>query len=398
MDRGSGSVNANTGTRPIVLTFVHYYLPGYRSGGPVRTIASMVETLGDEFDFRIVTSDRDATQVEPYPHLAGGGGWQEVGKAKVLYLSPLQTNLWNIGRIIRETPHDVLYLNSFFDPVFTTKPLIARRLGLVPKTRSLVAPRGEFSPNALKLKSTKKKAFLRVARASGIYRGLEWQASSEREAADIRRTLGECSVKIAMDLPDHAPVELPPFEPRKSGEPFRIIFLSRISPMKNLDYAVDVLRWVVGPVLLDIYGPVRDEAYWSFCKEKQEKLPLHVEANYRGSLEHDQVLSTLAGYDLFFLPTRGENYGHVILEALSVGTPVLIADTTPWQDLAKVNVGWELPLDGPRLFAEKIEHMARLPPCEQIQMRARAFSFAKERRNDALVVEASRSLFARFHA
>ena len=34
-------------------------------------------------------------------------------------------------------------------------------------------------------------------------------------------------------------------------------------------------------------------------------------------------------YDLLFLPTKGENFGHVILESMSAGTPVLISDTTP---------------------------------------------------------------------
>ena len=38
----------------VILCFVAYYLPGYRSGGPVRTIANFVDHLGDEFDIRIV--------------------------------------------------------------------------------------------------------------------------------------------------------------------------------------------------------------------------------------------------------------------------------------------------------------------------------------------------------
>jgi glycosyltransferase involved in cell wall biosynthesis len=36
-------------------------------------------------------------------------------------------------------------------------------------------------------------------------------------------------------------------------------------------------------------------------------------------------------YDLFVFPTRGENFGHVIIESLSVGTPVLLSDRTPWR-------------------------------------------------------------------
>lgn len=57
-------------SRPIILTFVARYLPGYKSGGPVRTIANMVQQIGDDFDFRIVTFDRDALDVEAYPGVA----------------------------------------------------------------------------------------------------------------------------------------------------------------------------------------------------------------------------------------------------------------------------------------------------------------------------------------
>jgi len=64
-------------------------------------------------------------------------------------------------------------------------------------------------------------------------------------------------------------------------------------------------------------------------------------------------------YDLFFFPTRGENYGHVIAESLSVGTSVLTSDQTPWQRLPDDELGWDLPLDRESLFVEKLEELAK---------------------------------------
>src|SRR4051812_11201747 len=46
--------------KPCILTFSRFYLPGFRAGGPIRSISRLVECLGDEFQFRIVTADRDA--------------------------------------------------------------------------------------------------------------------------------------------------------------------------------------------------------------------------------------------------------------------------------------------------------------------------------------------------
>jgi hypothetical protein len=45
--------------RPVVLVLMEFYLPGYKSGGPLRAISGLTEALGDEFDFMIITSDRD---------------------------------------------------------------------------------------------------------------------------------------------------------------------------------------------------------------------------------------------------------------------------------------------------------------------------------------------------
>ena len=70
-----------------VLCFCDFYLPGYRAGGPIRTIANMVLNLGDEIDFHIVTRDRDFGSNEPYRGVAIDA-WNTVGKAKVFYASP----------------------------------------------------------------------------------------------------------------------------------------------------------------------------------------------------------------------------------------------------------------------------------------------------------------------
>lgn len=380
--------------KPVILTFAAFYLPGYKAGGPIRTIANLVDALGDEFDFRIVTSDRDATDTKPYPNVATQAGWTSVGKATVLYLSPADRSLKKIARILNETPHDVLYLNSFFDPDFTLKPLIARRLGLAPRKPTVLAPRGEFSPNALELKAWKKKPFLLAAHVAGLYRDLTWQASSEHEKANIRRSRGNAAanIRIAPNLP--AMIEGGEHCPRAEGEPLRICFLSRISPMKNLEFALRTLQQVRSPVLFDIYGPIGDEDYWSRCRALASELPKHIAVSYHGNVEHAGVPATLARYDLFFLPSKGENYGHVIFEALSAGTPVLISDKTPWCGLFESGIGRDLPLDSEVDFAKAIDTQAFEDADMSGVRRRKAKNFARARREDSTVLTENRRLFA----
>jgi glycosyltransferase involved in cell wall biosynthesis len=238
--------------------------------------------------------------------------------------------------------------------------------------------------------------YLALARGLGLYRNMTWQASSELEARDIQRTLGRTAAPmvIAPNLPRPVHGEAHTGH-RSAGDALRVVFLARIAPMKNLDFAVRVLRLVRVPVSFSIYGPVRDAGYWRECQRLLECLPDHVTVEYRGEAASADVPDVLAAHDLFFLPTQGENYGHAIVEALSAGTPVLIADTTSWRALEEAGVGWDLPLDAPERFARSIEHAAGLGAGEYAAWRARARAYGAARLDDEAAVEANRRLFER---
>ena len=166
----------NTSPLPKILCFVGNYLPGFKAGGTIRTIANMVSELNDTFEFLIVTRDRDLSDTVPYQNILINK-WNNVGLAKVFYASPSTLSFIGVMRLMRDTQHDILYLNSFFSPFVTILPLIIRRIMLYGKKPVVIAPRGEFSSGALALKATKKKFYCFFAKFAGIYRNLIWQAS-----------------------------------------------------------------------------------------------------------------------------------------------------------------------------------------------------------------------------
>ena len=169
-----------------VLIFCTHYLPGHLAGGPVRSIANLVERLGDEFDFLIFTSNADFKQTEPYPGITSDQ-WCKVGKAQVYYASTSMKSVTGIKKILNDTQYDILYLNSFFDKWFSILPCVLRYIGMVPKYPIVLAPRGEFSIGALKLKALKKSAFIWISKFIGLYQGFYWQASTRFEYLDILR-------------------------------------------------------------------------------------------------------------------------------------------------------------------------------------------------------------------
>jgi glycosyltransferase involved in cell wall biosynthesis len=376
-----------------ILTFVARYLPAYKSGGPIRSISNLVACLGDEFDFRIVTSDRDSGDASPFAHTQRDT-WLRVGNAQVMYLSPRARSLSNLGGVLRATPHDLLYLNSFHNPDFTVKPLLLRQLRRTPQVPVLLAPRGELACGALALKSSKKRMYRVAAQALSLYRGLDWQASSEAEAQHIRHEMGhDITLHVGPD------VYIPPPEPvrrltRLRGS-VRAVTVCRISPVKNLHALAAVLRHVRGCVTLDLYGVIDDAAYWAKCQETFAHLPDNVSVTYHGPIEHTQVPEVLAQSDLFVLPTLGENFCHAAAEAFAAGCPVLISDQTPWRGLEEAKAGWDLPLDHPAAFTEAIHRVVDMNEDEHLEWREGARTYITGHPLVTGAVEANRQMFLR---
>lgn len=345
-----------------------------------------------------MTRDRDLGDISPYESLKQDE-WLSYEKFHIFYMSPGKTGASYMRRLLIDTPHDILYLNSFFDFQFTVKTLFMRRFGYPMNKQLILAPRGEFSPGALELKSVKKSVYIRLAKILGIYKNIIFQASSENEKRDIVNILGIASdlVKIAIDLPE----KINENYFRESGlnengflsGALRIVFLSRISPKKNLDFALQVLQSIKNDVQFDIYGPKEDIEYWATCQRLIDKLPRNVNVRYCGAVTPSEVKSIFSSYDLFFFPTRGENYGHVIAESLSVGTPVLISDETPWRDLDTDSLGWDISLNNTGLFAEKISELAVTLPGVRASRRIAIREHTLRRLTNPEIIEANRALF-----
>lgn len=338
----------------VVLATSDYYLPGNKGGGAVQALANMVSRLGDTSMFKVVTRDRDLGDEVTYPHIAPNC-WNRLGGTEVMYISPKRRFL-AILKLLRRIHVDILYLNSFFSPLFSVWVLLLRRFGLVTARAVIVAPRGEFSPGAIKIKRPKKLVYIALAKMLQLYKDVTWHVSTEYERVDVQRYWGcDAQVVIARDcLPKM--VEEVTFPSRgKSKGRADIVFLSRICRKKNLDGALATLAELQGEVRMCIYGPQEDSEYWQECQTIIDRLPAHIRVEYCGIVAHEEVLRVLARHHLFFLPTHGENFGFVIVEALLAGCPVLISDQTPWQDLRTKGVGWELPLGKRQRFQEVLQ-------------------------------------------
>lgn len=347
------SSNLKSQKNPKILIFVHNYLPGFRSGGPVRSIANVVNALSCEYEFYIVCLYRDHGVIEPYPNLIPGE-WVTLGKSNVYYASDNEMNISFYRKIISDIGPDLIYLNSLFDRTFSIKPLLSAGRGR--RVPIILAPRGELSPGALEQKKFRKNMFIAVVRVINLYQYVVWHASSVDEQDRILSVFNpdRSQVFLASNLPD-APKQILIKTIKKPGA-LRIVLAARISPMKNTLAAIRMVAKLKGEIKLDLWGPMENTEYWSTCQHQIQLCPPNVKVHYRGEIEHEKLHGLLQGYDLMLLPTLGENFGHSIIEALSAGLPVIISNRTPWKNLMAEGVGADLPLEDELEFVRQLEY------------------------------------------
>lgn len=369
-----------------VLIVIGTYLPGYKAGGPVLSIANLIEYLGTEYEFRVVTSCFDLGETKPYEGIPIDQ-WMPVGRAWVYYTFDI--NMEVVQRISQGM--DIIYVCGCFD-IYAGNVLRLYRKGKI-HGRVIIASMGLFSDGAFRIKYWKKKLYMILTNLLGWYRGIEWSASTEEEATNIAKHVwGKISYHIAKDLP--RTVRLRSVPKTKQTGYLNVVFLSRISRKKNLSYAISVLQIVTDvKIRFSIIGTMEDEDYWQECQNLLQHLPENVTWEYRGGIPSEQVVQELEKYQVFLLPTLGENYGHVIQEALSAGCVALISDQTPWKDLEQAGVGAAIPLDQPEKYVEWITYFADMEETEFQKISDQAIQYAYDNSNIDEMADRYREMF-----
>lgn len=317
--------------RKKVLVFNGYYIPAKKYGGPTTSLAAIVENCSEDYEFYIVAANHDLNDNKVFENIHDG--WNQVGKAQVLYIDLNEINYKpkKIRELLKEVNPDLVWLVGILVPgdKWFVAP-ICRKLGIP----YLISPRGEVCENTFHLKYRKKKIVADVAKCFGIYKNAWYHATSEEEREGLIKYYGALSDRIFLvpNIAANLHAKKRTIE-KKPGE-LRIVFISRIQEKKNLLTAIKAVNQLEGEIVFDIYGPMEEQDYWNKCMAEIKKAPQNVRINYCGALSPEEVGPTFAKYHCFLFPTISENYGHVIVEALSNCCPVVLSKgTTPWDDI-----------------------------------------------------------------
>ena len=355
-----------------IIFFIGNFLPGYRAGGPVTSIANLSTLLNKDFDITIVTSNKDFGVDTPYKEIE----FDKKVKYKdfnIIYLSIINSK--TVLNVIENENPDLIYLNSFFS-AFTQLVLfvhISKRL-IMP---IILAPRGELQENALAIKALKKKVYLTVYKLMKVYKQVSFHATDKIEHDRIKNMFKVDDISTLPNVPkvsDKAPLY-------KGKNELRIIFISRIRDNKNLLLALQALFVCKGNLIFDIYGPIEDQSYWRKCQLIMGKLPKNIITEYKGIVSPTEVPAVMRKYHALLLPTKTENFGHVIVEAMQSGVVPIISDQTPWIKLAEYKAGWSLDLKDVNEFTKVINILYKMDSETYLNLSKNTMKFINKKLN-----------------
>ena len=113
-----------------------------------------------------------------------------------------------------------------------------------------------------------------------------------------------------------------------------------------------------------------------------------------GPLDKKNIHNTLAKYDLFVFPTLGENFGHVIFDAIKSGLPILISNKTPWNDIEDYRIGWSIPISEKAKYLEIINNFDNWWSKNSSNFDERCLNFINNNSQIDKVILMYKSLFA----
>lgn len=322
-------------------------------GGPVKSIKNLVSSLSSHMNLNILTSAFDEGTINKYDNITEDQ-WSKDDTSMVKYVSKF--SIKEANNEIKNLKPEVIYLNSFFSP---SSIVFYFTIPLNKNIKYVIAPRGEFNPNALNIKNKKKSVFLKLIKSLGLLNKVTFHATSIKEEKDIEKIFPRNTIQVIKNLPDISN-ELTS-KKIKNINGFNIVSIGRISKMKNIDFAVKSLQPISDlNINFDLFGPIEDKDYYEKINREINKLPNNINVQFKGQIDNDQVSKILSNYDLYYSPTLGENYGHSIVEAIQNNVPVLISDNTPWKDLERKNVGFDLSLDNIVQFTKVIIQLSKM--------------------------------------
>jgi len=233
---------------------------------------------------------------------------------------------------------NVVHIHAWWNLVSVFSCIIALAKGV----KVVVSPRGTLSKYSFAHKSGFIKQIFHQTIGRSLLRKCAIHVTSDSEQRELTDLI---SPKQIFNIPNF--IKLPAFEqPVKdsTGEHLKLLFLSRIDEKKGLDILINALALVTIPWKLSVAGD-GDAQYIDYLKKIAIAKQIDQNISWLG-FKHADKFEIYRQHHLFVLPSYNENFGNVVIESLSMGTPVLLSNHVGLAGyVAENNLGWIFDLD-----------------------------------------------------
>ncbi len=363
---------------------IPWFLPAFRAGGPIQSIANLVKEFQEDVQYVIFCGDTDLNGAE-LENIETNKWTQFNERTKVWYAGPHKVSDTLVKQVAIQKP-DILFIIGLYSWHYNMVPMIFCKA-----QKKILSTRGMLHPGALLQKKWKKKFYLQLFKLLEYHRKVSFHATDEEEGNFIHNYFGkDADVFVAGNLPKK--ISLLPVQQKEPGK-LKLLTIALISPMKNILLVLQSLEEVSGHIEYDIYGPVKDEEYWDTCKEKIKLLPPNITVSYHKEIEPEKIKDVLLDCHVLILPSRSENFGHSIYEALSAGRPVITSHNTPWKNLKNAGAGINVSVDDADEIKNAIDYFASMDMDKMKAWSRGAVEYADRKVDKKMIKQQYRDMF-----
>lgn len=349
---------------------IPWFVPAFRAGGPVQSVANLVKEYSEDVEYLIFCGDTDLNGAE-LENIKTDEWTSFNGYTKVWYAKPGNRSETLLKLVEKEQPA-IIYIIGMFSWHFNIVPMVFCK-----GPRKILSSRGMLHPGALSQKKLKKKIYLELFKILDYQFKVDFHATDAVEAQYIRSYFGEpATIFVAGNFA--VKVGLLPLPLKEPGK-LKLVSVALISPMKNILLVLQTLSNIKEQVQYDVYGPVKDEDYIDLCKEQIKALPDNIKVYFHKEIEPAQVKEVLEESHVFILPSKSENFGHAMYEALSAGRPLITSYHTPCKELLESAAGLNVSVNDTAGLENAIHFFAQLDAEEMLKWSKGAAAYAEKK-------------------
>ena len=237
----------------------------------------------------------------------------------------------NLRKELLKSNADVYHTNGLWRYCNHVTASVARQKG----KPYVITPHGMLYPQALMQSQWQKKLLRCVIFDKDLREAACIHVTCEEEMRHVRALGFTNPIAVIAN-----PIFLPKVMPKMHSDKVSFGYLGRLHPRKKVERLLDAFAALSeeerARCELVIMGS-GDADYERFLRSKAESIS---NVRFVGFVEGIEKQKQLAALSALFVPSDYENFGMIVAEALSCGTPVWASKGTPWQLLKERECGW----------------------------------------------------------